>query len=343
MQMNIAFNNKLKFLILVLILITVMIISIYMGDSNIAPLTIVKVILNNVFNMSYSVSAKENSIIWFIRLPRVLTGLLCGFSLSVCGLVLQSLLKNPIATPYTLGVSTGASLGVSIPIFFGVTLPILPSFTYSFFGFIGGLLSIMLVLLLAKKYDEFISNTSIIIIGMVMSMTLSGLLSLLTATFREKAQVFVFWQIGSLSSSDYSNLITLFIISIVCIMLIYLKNIELDIFTQGDMEAKILGVNTERDKIYLIILTTILTGAIVSNCGVIGFIGLVSSHIARKLFYNKHSILIVSSGLIGAILLLISDTIARVIVSPIELPVGAITALIGGPFFTYIFLSKKVR
>ncbi len=338
-----TFNDKQKNIILILILIFIILLSICIGSANITPITIIKVLSNNILDTNFYINPNQNSIIWFIRLPRILAGVLCGFSLSVCGLVLQSLLKNPIATPYTLGVSTGASLGIAFPIFLGITLPVIPSFTYTFFAFLGGLLSIILLLILVRSYDDFLSNTSVIIIGMVMSMTLSGLLSLLTSIYKDKAQVFIFWQMGSLSSIEFSEIWVMFIISITCITLIYLKSSELDIFTQGEHSAKILGVNTQFNKIYLIIITTILTGAIVATSGIIGFIGLVSSHIARKKFYNKHNVLIISSGLIGAILLVISDTVARTIMSPIELPVGAITALIGGPFFAYIFLSKRVR
>lgn len=334
-------NDKLKITIIFVFLIFVLIFSICIGSSDITPLTVYKVIANNLFNSNYSVTNSEQSIIWFIRLPRILVGTFAGFSLAVCGLIMQSLTRNQIATPYTLGVSTGASLGVAIPIFFGITLPIFPNFTFSFFGFLGALFSISLVLLLVNKFDETLSNTSIIIIGMVMSMTLSGILTILTALFKDKAQIFIFWQMGSLASKEYIDVFVLGIISIVCILFSYSKHIELDILSMSETQAKLVGVETNKVKIKLIIIMTILTGAVVSTCGVIGFIGLVSAHISRKLFKNNHKILIITSGIIGSIMLVISDTISRTILSPIELPVGAITTLIGGPFFAYVYLGKK--
>ncbi len=334
-------NNKYKLLLLSILLIITVISSICIGSSDITINSVIEVFNNKLFGINNGVSQKDISIVWYIRVPRILVGMLCGFSLAISGLIMQSLLKNPIASPYTLGISTGASVGVAIAIITGVTIPFVPMLTLPLFGFIGSVLTILFVIMLASTFDEDMSSATIIIIGMVVSLTLSGILTLIIFMAKDDARSIIYWQMGSLAQKQYKDIIVLLPVILISIFVLLIYSTELDILAFGEHQAKLLGVETNRIKIIIIIFSTLLTGVVISITGILGFIGLISAHIARKIFGNNHRILIFSSGMIGAILLIISDTFARTIASPAELPVGAITSLIGGPFFAYVYLNRK--
>ena len=335
-------KNKKLIICSILLVFLILSIGISVGSSNIKIIDSISIILNKMFNMSLreDIAIKDVSIIWKIRLPRVLLAFLVGGCLATSGAVVQSVLKNQLASPYTLGVSSGASFGAGIVIVSGISIPILGTFTLPIVGFIFGLGTVYLVLMFSAKIDKNMSNNTIILAGMVFSLFVNALLTTLTALYSQDLKSISLWQMGSFAMKGWSYTIVIlpfFIIGMIGVLR-YTK--EMDILTFGEEQAKAVGVNTEKVKKKLFIYSTVLTAGAVSLSGTIGFIDLIAPHVVRKIFGSKHKYVIPVSFIFGGCLMVITDLIARTIVSPGELPVGAITAIIGAPFFAYVYFNK---
>ncbi len=279
------------------------------------------------------------SILLEVRMPRILLSFLVGLALGASGTVMQSLLQNPLASSYTLGVSSGASLGASAVMLLGINF-MSTSVMMSIGGFSLGLLTVFVVLLFAQQFSQALDNQTIILVGMVLSLFINSFLTLLMTFSPDYMQRIIFWQLGSFSGASWENVKLLsltFIFSFLC--LIYFHR-EMDILSFGDVFALSQGVEVKRTKIILIGLSTLLTGASVALAGVIGFVDLVAPHVARRMFGATHRWVLPSSALVGGLLCVLADTVARSILQSRELPIGAVTALIGAPFFCYIFFRK---
>lgn len=332
-------NNKIKFIILIASLIGISFLGIILGGVNINLKDVLEILKIKIFNLNNEqLAPKYMAIIWQLRIPRVLTGIVSGATLGISGLMFQTILKNPIASPYTLGISTGASIGIALGLILG-----LGSFLSTLLSFTISILVVGFILMIATIYDKSLSNVSIILIGMVTSLTLNGVLTLLILTAGELSSQIIYWQMGSLSLKTYKNFTDLLVVLTISIVYLGFKHSELDILSFGEMEAQKIGLDVKKLKIGIIGIATLLTAIVVSMNGIIGFVGLVSPHITRKIFGSKHRLLIPGTMIIGSIILVLSDTVARTIMQPIELPVGAVTALIGGPFFGYIYLRKGAK
>ena len=343
--MNISRDKKSRTLMILSVPLVFLIICIgtSIGSSNISIMDIISIIAHKLFNMNLleGIEAKDVSIIWSIRLPRVLLAFCVGGALAASGAVVQSILKNPLASPYTLGVSSGASLGVGLLVVSGVTIPFIGNFSMPLVGFLCSLLTMTIVLLFASKVDKKLSNNTIILTGMVFSLFFNAALTTLTALFTKKMESVTLWQMGSFSMRGWSYLkagIPFFLIGIIGIML-FVK--EMDVLTFGEDQAKAIGVETEKVKRYLFLFVAILTGAAVAISGTIGFVDLIAPHLVRKVFGSKHSYVIPMSVVFGGCLMVITDLISRTIIVPSELPVGAVTAMIGAPFFAYLYFKKS--
>ncbi|MBS5886833.1 MAG: iron ABC transporter permease [Clostridium sp.] len=343
--MNISKDKKSKALMILSIPLVILIICIgtSIGSSNISIMDIISIILNKIFNINLleGIEAKDVAIIWSIRLPRVLLAFTVGGALAASGAVVQSVLKNPLASPYTLGVSSGASLGVGLLVVSGISIPFLGNFSLPLVGFISSLLTMIIVLVFASKVDKELSNSTIILSGMVFSLFFNAALTTITALFTNKIEAITMWQMGSFSMRGWSYLkagIPFFLIGIIGIMA-FVK--EMDVLTFGEEQAKSIGVEAEKVKKYLFLFVAILTGAAVSISGTIGFVDLIAPHIVRKIFGSKHSYVIPMSIVFGGCLMVITDLISRTIIVPSELPVGAVTAIIGAPFFAYLYFKKS--
>ena len=343
--MNISRDKKSRTLMILSVPLVFLIICIgtSIGSSNISIMDIISIIVHKVFNINLldGIEAKEVAIIWSIRLPRVLLAFCVGGALAASGAVVQSILKNPLASPYTLGVSSGASLGVGLLIVSGITIPFIGNFSMPLVGFLCSLLTMIIVLLFASKVDKKLSNNTIILTGMVFSLFFNAALTTLTALFTKKMESVTLWQMGSFSIRGWSYLkagIPFFLIGIIGIML-FVK--EMDVLTFGEDQAKAIGVETEKVKRYLFLFVAILTGAAVAISGTIGFVDLIAPHLVRKVFGSKHSYVIPMSVVFGGCLMVITDLISRTIIVPSELPVGAVTAMIGAPFFAYLYFKKS--
>mgnify|MGYP004488663901 CR=1 FL=1 len=336
-------RNKKILLITLFVSLIVICIGTSIGSSNINIQDVISIILNKIFNIPLLNEIEERyvSIIWKLRLPRVLLAFLVGAALSVSGVVIQSILKNSLASPYTLGISSGASLGVGIVIVTGITFPILGVMMLPVVGFICGLITVFAVVIFSSRVDKTMGNNTLILAGMVFSLFSNAILTTITALCREKIESISLWQMGSFSLKGWSYVkggIIFFIIGFIGVIL-YAK--EMDILSFGEEQAKSIGVETEKVKKKLLFLVAILTGTSVALSGVIGFVDLIIPHLVRKIIGSKHIYVIPMALLLGGSFMVITDLIARTVVVPSELPVGAITALIGAPFFAYIYFKKS--
>ncbi|NFL85750.1 iron ABC transporter permease [Clostridium botulinum] len=318
--------------------------AIAIGSTYIEPGEVYKVLLSKLTNgIVYSDvgTIMTQNIIWEIRFPRVLLGAICGAGLAICGVLMQCVTKNPIAEPYILGISSGASCGAV----FVVVLGGMSSIGINSVGagaFVGSLISGILVFAIGTQMGKTTSTTRLVLSGMAISTIFSALTNLLiySAENSNQAKSALFWTVGSLGGAKWEVLLFPFITLVVVMIGALVMSKSLDILLLGDDSAIILGINIKLIKSIILILATLLTSALVSITGAIGFIGLVVPHICRTITGSDHKKLIALSSLIGAIFLIASDIIARGLFPPIEIPIGIITSLVGGPFFLYL-ISKK--
>ena len=281
------------------------------------------------------------SIVWSIRVPRVLLAGLVGASLAIAGAAFQGLLRNPLADPYTLGVSSGASVGGVVTIFFNLSIPVVGAFTLPFLSVICAFITILLVLFFAQKIERSMKVETIILTGVIFSSFLGAFISLMIALTGDELRQIIGWLLGSVSMRgwDYIKIILPFFI-IGTVLLLVNAN-ELNAMSFGEERARHLGVNVQRRKMIVLTAGSILTGAAVSVSGTIGFVGLVIPHLSRILWGPDHKHLLPLSILTGSGFLILADLVARTIISPTELPIGVITALIGAPVFALILMGRK--
>ena len=278
-----------------------------------------------------------------IRFPRVLMGFLVGAGLASVGVTLQALLRNPLADPYVLGVSSGSALGVSLAILFGIgsTFMLLP--VLQFFGFAGGLLALLLIYRFAQSKGRLPIH-SLLLAGVILNAILTALIMFITSIMEpNRSAGLMAWLMGSLTAPGYPALGVFSIYVVVVLVVLMHKAQLLNVLTLGEETARSLGVETERVKKHLFALTALLTGAIVSVSGMIGFVGMVVPHAVRLLIGSDHRLLLPASALVGGMFLVLADTVARTVLAPAEIPVGIVTALAGGPFFLYLLLWRKDR
>jgi len=283
------------------------------------------------------------SIIWDMRIPRVLMAFAVGAALSVSGAIMQSTLKNPLASSYTLGVSSGAAFGAGIVITAGLTLPILGFLTLPLAGFIFGMLTVLGAVAFAASMDRSMDTNTIILSGMVFSLFVNAMLTLMSSLKREDAQKLIMWQMGSFSQKSWVHVMIFLPIAFILIFFTLFYVRELDLLTFGEEHAKAAGVDANKVKWILLGLSSALTGCAVSFSGVIGFVDLVAPHVVRKIYGSSHRIVVPISAIFGGCFMVVADLIARTIISPSELPVGAVTALVGAPFFGYVYFSGRKR
>jgi len=314
-----------------------------LGSTNISLGDTVMIILHKIFGLPLAahIDPVNVSIVWLLRLPRVLLAFMAGGCLAMSGAVCQSILRNPLATPYILGVSSGASLGAGIIIISGIALPFLGGFTLPVVGFLFGVVTVFMVAAFSSRIDKSMSNNTIILCGMIVSLFLNALLTTLSAVFSDDLRRIVLWQMGSFAMRGWVYVQLLFPFMIIGAAGIFLYTKEMDILTFGDDQAKSAGVETGSLRKKLLAFSAILTGATVALSGVIGFVDLISPHAARRIVGSRHGSLVPMSFILGGSLMVVTDLVARTIISPSELPVGALTALIGAPFFAWVYFRRR--
>jgi iron complex transport system permease protein len=307
-----------------------------LGSSSISPVETIRI----VFGLTGGLDARSVAIVRQLRLPRALLAFMAGGALSLSGAVFQPLLKNQLASPYIVGVSSGASLGAALVILAGLSLPLLGAYTLPAAGLAGGLLAVFLVFSFSSRLDRAMSNNTIILFGMVVSLFVNALLTTLMALHREELKTLVIWQMGSfaLKGWPYIFLMLPFLGAGTLGVLRYTR--ELDLLSFGEDDAFSAGVEIRKVRGWLFFFSAVLTGAAVALSGAIGFVDLIAPHAARRIVGSRHRYSLPMSFLLGGSLMVAADLAARIVVSPSELPVGAVTALIGAPFFAWVYFRK---
>ena len=322
-----------------LLLALIILVSIMLGSARIDPFRTLRILLHSLTGMKGPEKETEETIILAIRFPRVFLAGLVGAGLSLSGAVFQALLRNPLADPYILGVSSGAAVGAIIAILTGLGalslgIPLASS--------VGALLTILTVFYFGRQEGKIHPNT-LLLAGVITSSFLSAIIMFfLSVSQREELHTILFWLMGDFSLANDEALRITFPYLILGFVLLYFQSRQLNLILLGEENAVQLGVNVERVKWISYFLASLMTAASVSVCGLIGFVGLIVPHSVRLLFGPDHRLLLPASALLGASFLIVSDTIARTLLAPVELPVGVVTAAFGGPFFIYLLRTRKV-
>lgn len=280
------------------------------------------------------------AIVWQIRLPRTLLAAMVGASLASAGVVFQGILRNPLADPYILGVSSGAALGAVIAIVTGWGTLLFGGWSLPGFAFLFASLSLFIVLRLARIENQMSTGT-LILSGVVVQAFLGAVLTFVISLSPEQLLEIHYWLMGSLALRDWSHAGIVLPFLVLGFPLMWACSRELNLFALGDRSAGHLGVPVEKVRFFLLVIASLITAGAVSVSGTIGFVGLVIPHIMRMLTGPDHRLLLPVSALTGAVFLVWADTIARVVMEPRELPIGVITAFVGAPFFA--FLLRKQR
>ena len=300
----------------------------------------VTVIWNAIWNLPQP-EIMAVSIILSVRLPRVICVALAGAALSLSGGAMQGLLKNPLADGSTLGVSAGASLGAVIAIAFGFTIPGFPLAGTATMAMVFAFVSLLVILSLAYKLDYTLSSNTIILIGVIYSMFVSSIISLITTFAGDRVKHITFWTMGSFAGSSFTNALLLSAALAVFGGVILGHATELNAFAIGEDNARHIGVDVKRVKLTLLICVSALIGVCVSLSGTIGFVGLVTPHIVRLLVGPNHNRLLPMSMFGGATFLMLADLVARILLNPLQLPIGVVTSFIGSIVFIYIFSTAR--
>lgn len=334
-------KNTFLFLLLIIVLVVLFFTNISLGSVSIP----VKEIVNSFLGKSMEKESWE-IILWNFRLPKAFTAILVGMALSISGLLMQTLFRNPLAGPYVLGLSSGASLGVAFVILGAGFLPsFLANIFLSSYGIVlasalGSALVLIAVLTVSQKLKD---TMAILIVGLMFGSLTSAVVSVLSYfSTAEQLQKFTFWSLGSLANLSWSEVSLLFIITAVGIILSFLVIKPLDALLLGEKYAKSLGVNFKKTRYIIIFATSVLAGSITAFVGPIAFIGLAVPHIAKLLFQtSNHFILFWSTLLIGAVILLFCDIIAQCPGQDITLPINAVTSIIGAPIVIWLLVRKR--
>lgn len=337
-------NNLIVLYIFAIILLCFAIsIGIAKGSLSIPFSSILSVLLVEAFHLPFDLEIDPliANIIMDIRLPRVLIAAFVGASLAIAGASFQGLLKNPLADPYTLGVSSGASVGAVAVLFFGIQLPFLGQYTLPFMSIVFAFITLLLVVLFARFLQKNMAAETIILVGIVVSAFLGSLISLMIALTGEELRQILVWLMGSVSMRGWGYVWLIIPFFLIGTLLIVLNANELNALAFGEDTARHLGVNVKVRKMILLIGAALLTGASVAVSGTIGFVGLVIPHLTRLLCGPNHRHLLPLSLLFGASFLIIADLVARTIIAPTELPIGVLTSFIGAPIFGILLIKRR--
>lgn len=288
------------------------------------------------------ISIYHQNIVWKLRVPRVLLAAIAGAALSASGAVYQAVFRNPMADPYVLGISSGAALGAALAIVFGVGASVLGLSTITFTAFIGAVISGLVVWGVAGGGRKSTPMT-LLLSGIALNFLLSAMLSMLMVFHREKVEKIIFWTMGSFSAASWTHVLILLIPVIVGVLAFRFFARDLNLMLMGEDTARGLGVHVQRVRFGLLIVSSLVTAAVVSVSGVIGFVGLIVPHAIRLISGPDHRTLIPLSAIGGGIFLVLADTLARTAAAPAEIPIGAVTALTGAPYFLFLLQRKQGR
>ena len=338
---RIAFGAYIIILLIILFISILFAISLGAADINmedafgilIKPVPFIGRIINANYDESYF------SIIWDIRLPRVLLAAVVGMGLAAAGTSFQGLLRNPMADPYVLGVSSGASFGATLAIVSGLSSGFIGLAGSTVAAFMGAITTMAAVYTLGNA-GKHSSMVTLLLAGIAISSFLSAIVSFIMVFNHDKLESIVLWTMGSFATASWSSLYLSFPIILIGSIILLTMAREMNALLMGDESAMHLGIDVSRVRKLLLIVGSIITAAAVSASGIIGFVGLIIPHVVRIFTGPDHRRLLPAASISGAIFMIISDTLARTLVAPIEIPVGIITSLVGGPFFLYMLIRN---
>ncbi len=312
--------------------------AITIGPANLSVRDVYAVVLEHWGVGSSGVSRIKDGIVWELRLPRTLLAAVCGAGLALCGVIMQSLLRNPLADPFVLGISSGASTGAVMIAVLGIGGGVI---SLSAGAFAGAVVSFGLVMLLAAGAGG--GTSRVVLAGVAGTQLFSALTSfiVISSADAEQTRGVLFWLLGSLAGAGWTDVVLCGAVVAVGILVCLVQAPALDAFTFGNNAAATLGIPVQRVRLLLLTITALITAALVSAAGAIGFVGLVLPHAARFLVGSRHSRLLPATALIGAIFMVWVDAIARTAFAPQEIPVGVVTALIGVPAFAVILFRMR--
>ncbi len=309
------------------------------GSADISVIDVYKTIIARFLPGHFETTWFSDTIVWGLRLHRILLAIVGGIGLAIAGAVMQGILKNPLASPFTLGIASAAGFGAALAIVLGA-------------GFVGGeylivgnafiftLIATLSIYGLAKY--KGITPETMILAGIAIMYLFSAMTSFLQYIgHAEQVQEVVFWMMGSLGRSSWDKVWMVSAVIVACFPYLLLKSWDINALGAGDETAKSLGVDVEKTRVICMVLVALITASVICFTGTIGFIGLVAPHITRMVIGGDHRFLLPASALVGGLLLLAADTVARTIMAPVILPVGIMTSFLGVPFFVYLFMRRK--
>jgi len=275
-----------------------------------------------------------------LRLARIILAIVAGIGLSVAGVIFQALLRNPLAEPYVLGVSSGAGLGAALAIILGAS--VLSTWTLPAMAFAGAIGTILLVYTLARRAGGVVPVHTLLLSGVIVSAVFGSILMFIVSVCpSENLHNVVWWLLGSLQIFDWAllRIVSIVVVCGLAITLLFAR--DLNVMTLGEEPAAHLGLNVEQTKKLFFVVASLMTGATVAACGLIGFVGLIVPHSVRLVIGPDHRRLVPASALTGAIFLVLTDSFARTVIAPVEMPIGVVTAFLGGPFFLFLLRRRK--
>jgi iron complex transport system permease protein len=339
----------LLFIMLLIVLAASIIIASTIGVAKISFYEALYIILsraplvNRLLPQMNIISLNNHSVIIInLRLPRIILAALIGMGLSMVGAAFQAIFKNPMADPYVLGVSSGSAVGAATAIVLGFNTVFLGIGIITISAFIGSLITTFVVYNIARIGNK-IPTVTLLLAGVAVSFFLSSIISLLMVFYRQDIDKIIFWTMGSVSTATWQQVITVIPFIVICFILMMAYSKDLNIMLTGDEIAKSLGVEVEKVKKLILIVSSVVIAVCVSVSGVIGFVGLIIPHIVRMLLGSNHRVLIPFSLTFGALFMIIADTFSRTLAAPAEIPIGAITSLIGAPYFIYLLIKLKKK
>ncbi len=320
-------NYKVLFLISMILLLLIIFFASTLGATKIPFMETIKIILNKIpwINKYISLQGIKKShmiIILNIRLPRIILSALVGTALAGAGVVFQGIFKNPMADPYVLGVSSGAALGATLAMILNFTGILLGLGALNIMAFGGAVVTLLLA-------------------GLALNFFISALISLLMTLNRNEVEKIVFWTMGSVSAASWKHVIAILPFVIIGSFIIYVLSRDLNIVLMGEETAKNLGIEVEKVKKIALIVGSIVAASAVSVSGIVGFVGLIVPHMIRLIVGPNHKVLIPFTLVAGGMFVVIADTLSRILIPPIEIPLGVITSLFGAPYFIYLLCKNK--
>lgn len=324
------------------VLLALMVYAVTIGSVYIEPELILRSIIEWIKYGMDGVTCDDSIrfIIFEVRLPRIILAVLTGSLLSMAGAVYQAIFQNPMADPYVIGISSGAAFGATIAIIFLPPMMLLGNSIVSLAAFLSAILTSILVYFISKT-KRGVDTFSLLLTGVVISTVLSSFISLMMLARQDEAMKIMTWTMGSFNAKSWNHVITILIPTVIGIFFTIYHGKDLNVLVMGEEEAMTMGLDTKRLKRNMLLICALLTSIAVSVSGIIGFVGLIVPHFIRLIFGSEHKFLLKASFVFGAIFMLLSDTIARSLISGFEVPVGIITSLIGGPLFLILLVRYR--